>query len=127
MTLKMYQINDFPAFYEKVKSQKLPFKTSYKLALLANEVQKHVDYYQEQFRNLLLEYSKKDENGNPLPTEDGQGVLLVEETMNEAYSKLNELRDLDVEMSDVKFSPDDFGNIELTPEEMVVIFPFIEE
>jgi hypothetical protein len=47
--------------------------------------------------------------------------------MDEAYSKLNELRDLDVEMSDVKFSPDDFGNIELTPEEMVVIFPFIEE
>ena len=44
-----------------------------------------------------------------------------------ARSKLNELRTLDVEMSDVKFSPDDFGNIELTPEEMVVIFPFIEE
>lgn len=126
MTLKMYAITDFPSFYEKVKSQKLPFKTSYKIALLANEVQKHIDFYQENFRNLLMEYSKKDENGNPLPTEDGQGVLLAEETMNEAYIKLAELRELDVELSDTKFSVDDFGDIELSPEEMVIIMPFIE-
>ena len=127
MTLKMYQITDFPTFFEKVKNQKMSFKTSYKLTLLANKVQEHIDYYQEQFRNLLLEYSKKDENGNPLPTEDGQGVLLVEETMNEAYQKLGELRELDVEVPDSKFSPDDFGDVELSPMEMTIIMPFIAE
>jgi hypothetical protein len=73
-----------------------------------------------------MEYSKKDENGNPLPTDDGQGVLLIEETMNEAYSKLNELRELDVELPDTKFSVDDFDKLELSPIEMNVIFPFIE-
>lgn len=126
MTLKMYQLTDFPSFYEKVKSQKLSFKTSYRVALLANEIQKHINFYQESFRNLLMEYSKKDEEGNPVPTEDGQGVLLKEETMGEAYEKLAELRELDVELPDTKFSVDDFGNIELSPEEMVVIMPFIE-
>lgn len=126
MTLKMYAITDFPSFFTKVKSQKLPFKTSYKLTLLAQEIEKHIDFYQESFRNLLMEYSKKDEQGNPIPTEDGQGVLLVEETMNEAYTKLAELRELDVELPDTKFSVDDFGDIELSPEEMVVIMPFIE-
>ena len=127
MTLKMYQIIDFPAFFEKVKNQKMSFKTSYRLTLLANKVQEHIDYYQEQFRNLLLEYSKKDENGNPVSTEDGQGILLVEETMNEAYQKLAELRELDVELPDTKFSPDDFGDVELTPTEMIIIMPFIAE
>lgn len=126
MTLKMYQIIDFPTFYTKVKSQKLPFKISYKVALLANEVQKHIDFYQENFRNLIMEYSKKDEQGNLIPTEDGQGVLLSEETMQEAYAKLNELRELDVELPDTKFSPDDFDNIEISPEEMIIIMPFIE-
>ena len=72
----MYQLIDFPSFYTKVKSQKLPFKISYKIALLSQEVQKHIDFYQESFRNLLQEYGKKDENGNVMPTEDGQGVLL---------------------------------------------------
>lgn len=126
MTLKMYQIIDLPPFLEKVKSQKLPFKTSYRLAMFIQEVQKHIDFYQENFRNLLIEYSQKDENGNPMPTEDGQGVLLVEETMNEAYTKLAELRELDVELPDTKFSVDDFGDIELSPEEIFVIMPFIE-
>ena len=127
MTLKMYQIIDFPSFFEKVKSQKLPFKTSYRLTLLTQEVEKHINFYQEKFRELILEYSKKDENGNPVPTEDGSGVQLVEETMNEAYTKLSELRGLDVELPDVKFDIDSFGEVELSPEEMVVIMPFIEE
>ena len=127
MTLKMYQLTDFPSLFGKMKSQKLPFKTSYRLTILANEIQKHLDFYQENFRNLLMEYSKKDENGNPMPTNDGQGVLLVEETMNEAYAKLSELRELDVDLPDYKFSPDMFGDIELTPVEMNVILPFIEE
>lgn len=126
MTLKMSQITDFPSFFEKVKNQKMSFKTSYRLTLLANEIQKHIDFYQASFRNLLMEYGKKDENGNLLPTEDGQGILLVEETTNEAYTKLAELRELDVELPDTKFSLDDFGNIELSPVEMMVIVPFIE-
>lgn len=127
MTLKMYQIIDFPVFFEKVKNQKMSFKTSYRLTLLTQEIQKHIDFYQEKFRNLLLEYSKKDENGNPMPTEDGQGILLKEETMNEAHIKLNELRELDVELPDTKFSPEDFGNVELSPTEMAIVMPFIEE
>ena len=127
MTLKMYQIIDFPAFFEKVKNQKMSFKTSYRLTLLTNKVQEHINYYQEQFHNLILEYSKKDENGNPVPTEDGQGVLLKEETMGEAYAKLDELRELDVELPDAKFSPEDFGNVELSPTEMMIVMPFIAE
>ena len=125
MTLKMSQIIDFPSFFEKVKNQKMSFKTSYRLTLLANEIQKHIGFYQESFYKLLREYGKKDENGNLLPTEDGQGVLLIEETMNEAYTKLAELRDLEVELPDTKFSPDDFDNIELSPMEMMIIMPFI--
>lgn len=126
MITKITTITNFSSFFTKVKSQKLPFKTSYKLTLLAQEIQKHVDFYQEQFRNLIMEYSKKDEQGNPLPTKDGQGVLLAEETMSEAYAKLSELHDIDVELPDTKFSVDDFDKVELSPEEMLVIMPFIE-
>lgn len=126
MTLKMYEITDFPSFFTKVKSQKLSFKVAYKLTLLTKEIEKHIEFYQESFRNLLLEYSKKDEQGNPVSTEDGQGILLKEETMTEAYQKLGELRELDVELPDTKFSPNDFDNVEISAEEMMVIMPFIE-
>ena len=125
MNTKIHQLTDFPSLFEKLKSQKLTFKTSYRLTLLAKEIEKHITFYQENFRNLIMEYSKKDENGNPIPTDDGQGVKLVEETMAEAYQRLAELQDLDVELPDYKFSPDDFGDIELTPLEMNVLLPFI--
>ena len=127
MTIKMYEILDFPTFFTKVKSQKLPFKTSYRLTMIAQEAEKHINYYQEQFRDLLNEYGKKDEDGNFIPTEDGQGIRLIEERMHEAYEKINELRTLDVEFSNYTFSVDDFDNIELSPEEMIVIMPFIED
>ena len=125
--MKLYQVIDFPTVFAKIKNQKLPFKTSYQLTMLAREIEKHHAYYQEQFQSLLLEYSVKDENGNPKFTEDGQGILLVEETTDEAYSKLEELRGLDIELPEFKFSIDSFGDIELSPEEMAVLIPFIQD
>lgn len=127
MTLKMYQIIDFPAFYEKVKMQKLTFKVAYRLSMLAQEIEKHIVFYQEQFRLLLAEYGQKDEEGNLVPTPDNQGVLLIQETMQEAYQKLAELRDLDVELPDTKFSLSDFEKIELSADDVYLIIPFIEE
>ena len=127
MTLKMYEIVDFPSFFEKVRNQKLSFKTSYRLTILVGEIEKHINFYQESFRNLLNTYGKKDENGNIMPTADGQGIMLIEETIPEFNTKYNELRMLDVELPDVSFGVDEFGDTELTPMEVYTIKPFIKD
>lgn len=127
MQLKLYQMVDFPTVFMKIRDQNLPFKTSYRLTLLANRIQEHINFYQENFRKLVMEYSKKDENGNPLPTKDGQGILLLDDKINEAEQKITELRELDVELPDITFTPEDFGTIELTPMEMNILLPFIKE
>ena len=127
MKIKIEQLTNFSSFFSKIKSQKLPFKTSYHLSLLSTEIEKHTSFYQEQFRNLIFEYSEKDENGNPLPTEDGNGIKLVKETLIEAHSKLAELSALEAELPDTKFSLEEFNGVELSPEEMLAIIPFIEE
>lgn len=127
MTLKMYEIVDFPSFFEKVRNQKLSFKTSYRLTILAGEIEKHINFYQENFRNLLNTYGKKDENGNIMPTADGQGIMLIEETISEFNTKYSELRMLDVELPDVSFGVDEFGDTELTPMEVYTIKPFIKD
>lgn len=127
MVLKMQQIIDFPGFFEKVKSQKLPFKVAYRLTLLAKEIEKHINFYQESFRGLLLEFGKKDEDGNLVPTSDGQGIQLAPDSMDAAYEKLSELQELEVSLPDTKFSLSDFETVELSTEEIYVIIPFIEE
>ena len=62
-----------------------------------------------------------------MPTADGQGVMLIEETIPEFNTKYNELRMLDVELPDVFFGVDEFGDTELTPMEVYTIKPFIKE
>jgi hypothetical protein len=126
MQIKMHQILDFPNFYELVKNQKITFKTSYRLAMLAAEVEKQHNFYTEQFRTLLDQYGQKDAEGNLIPTDDGQGVKLVQETMEECFAKVNELRDLDITLPDCYFNLDDFDGIELTPTEVNAIIPFIK-
>ena len=127
MTIQMYKILDFPTIFEKVKHQKLPFKTSYQLTLLAQEMEKHINYYQEQFCSLLEEYGEKNEEGSLKTSEDGTGILINKEKQDEVYSKIMELRMLDVELPKIKLNIDDFGGVELTPEEMIVFMPFIGE
>lgn len=127
MILKMYQIIEFPYVFQKVKSFRLPFKTSYRLTLLAQEIEKHNYFYQEEFQKLINIYSEKDENGNPCPTSDGQGVRLMSDTMDEAYTKLGELRNLDVEIPDTTFKSEEFDNTELSPEDIMILMPFIKD
>jgi hypothetical protein len=127
MTLKMYQVVELPMFFNKIKQQKLPFKTAYQIALLMQEVDKHHSFYQEQYREILMEYGKKDEQGKFIQTTDGQGVMLVEETLDEAYAKFTELRDLDVILPDINFVAEAFEKVEFTPEEMMILLPFIKE
>ena len=127
MTLKMYELIDFPTFFEKVKNQPLSFKTSYRLTLLATEIEKHINFYQENFRNLLTTYGQKDENGELVRTEDGQGIKLIEDKITECNTKIVELRELDVELPDIKFDIEEFGDVVLTPIEVYTIKPFIKD
>lgn len=126
MTFKMYQILNFPTFFDKIKNEKLPFKTSYKLALLTQEMEKHINFYQEKFQELIQEYSQKDEQGNPKYSENGMNILLVHETEEEAYERINELRDIEVELPNITFTPEEFDKLELTVFEMAIILPFVQ-
>ena len=126
MIFKMYQILNFPTFFDKIKNEKLPFKTSYKLALLTSEMEKHISFYQEKFQELIQEYSQKDENGNPKYSENGMNILLIHETEEEAYERINELRDIEVELPNITFTPEEFDKLELTVFEMAIILPFMQ-
>jgi hypothetical protein len=126
MQLKMYQILNFPDFYALVKNQKITFKTSYRLAMLAAEIEKQHTFYMEQLHILLNTYGQKNEEGKLVLSEDGQGIELVQETMEECYAKVNELKDIDIMLPDFYFNLDDFDGIELTPTEVQAIIPFIK-
>jgi hypothetical protein len=127
MQIKISNILEFPSFFEKVKVQKIPFKTSYKLVTLAREIEKHYNFYLEEFNKLVNEYGETDENGNLVPINNGNGIKIVPEKLIECQIKLEELKNLEVDLPDVTFLPEEFESIELSPIEANAIMPFIKE
>lgn len=125
MTIKMSEIINFSYFYNEVKSAKLSFKVLYRLSNLAKAIDEKTVFYHEKLQEILQEYGQFDENGNIIPTEDGNGVKVRPGTEVECVSKINELQNLDVELPDIKFDIDEFGDIELTMEVFNLITPFL--
>ena len=127
MTIKLYEAVTLHNLFTKFQNLRLPFKTSHKIALMSSELSTHYSFYETKFRELINEYGKKDEEGNLMPTADGNGVLLMEDKISEANSKMTELADVEVTLKDYQFSVDDFGDTEMTPAEMNALLPFISE
>jgi ATP-dependent phosphoenolpyruvate carboxykinase len=57
---------------------------------------------------------------------NGNGFKVKEGTEIECSEKINELQNLDVELPDITFDIEDFGNIELTMEVFNIITPFLK-
>ena len=125
MILKMGEIINFNYFYNEVKDKKLSLKVLYKLSNLAKAIDEKTVFYREKFQEILKEYGEFDENGNLIPTEDGNGIKVKPGTEQECVNKINELQMLDVDMPDIKFDIDDFGNISMSLEIFNVITPFL--
>lgn len=127
MQTQMQQLLSFSEFYNEIKSQKLSIKTAYRLAQLNRAIENELQFYQDKVQSILQEYGEHDENGQLVPTEDGRGVKLMPGTEHKCYAAMAELQSLDVELPDIKFNIEEFGEATLSPEHMEAILPFIEE
>ena len=127
MKLKMQDILNFTTFCEAVRDKKLIIKTAYRLTKLAKAIDSELDFYREKLQTIINQYAQLDENGKPIPTEDGTGVKLRPETEAECYEAIYELQDLEVELPDIKFTFDEFDGIQLTTAQISAAMVFFEE
>ena len=105
----------------------LPMRTAYKLAKLQRAAEGDRDFYINKLNELIQIYSERGEDGTPLLTDDGNGVRIRKECLNEFETKVNALWNVEVDAPDLKFSLDEFDGLKLTIEEAGLLEPFIEE
>ena len=127
MQLKMQDILNFSSFYDSVKTQKITMKTAYHLAQLAKAIETELQFYREKLQNIITEYGEKDENGQPIAIENGGGIKLRPGSEQECVAAMQELQELEITLPDIKFNIKDFGDIELSVENVSAILPFMEE
>lgn len=127
-TVTMSQILTFRQHVGLFLNQKLALPVAYKLTKINNAVEKEAEFYQEKFNEIVDKYSKKDENGNVVFSEDGEQIMIQDDLIPECNQALEELMDLEIEINTFNLKIEDFGdNIECTPTDIDAIAPFLSE
>jgi hypothetical protein len=125
MKTQLQTILNFSQFYSLTTSQKLPIKVAYKLSRLATAIESEVTFYQTKFREILNEYCLVDDNGNYVPTDDGQGFKIQPGKEIECNQAMADLHSLEIELPDITFNIDEFDGLELRIQDLNGIMPFI--
>lgn len=129
MTLTLNEIIAATESYNKINKEKFSLKTSYKLARLFKDLEVEVKCYEEAIKNTILKYAKKDENGQPIINsgEKGDSVEISPEQQIECTKEIEELNNTPISINDYYFSLEDFGDFNVSIEEIKGLLPFIKD
>lgn len=128
MQISINNIVALKELYPELKKAKIPAKLAYKLVRIFDEVDKQAQIYATMFSEIINDCAQKDENGNPILTENGTQVALLEDKIQECGERMTELNALTVEV-DTKYTLtfEDLDQFEeLTLEQIKLLSPFIE-
>ena len=127
MKLKMRQIIEFQNFYNNIKNTKLPLKTAYKLNKLFIQANEELSFYQQKFAEIINNFGKRDENGELVYSSDKTSIEIEEARRDECLQKIEELQNLEVDISGIDFTIEELEGFNLTISEVECLMPFIKE
>ena len=107
----------------------MSFKVARQLVALRKKVDEEFDFYASEEKKLLDLYAKKNENGDPIVTEENRIQLKDEASAKAFLQKIAELRNSPVEgIEPVVLYEGDFCEVQAlpTPDEMIALEGFIE-
>lgn len=105
-------------------------KTAIKLLRLQRELENFYNSFNEVKDSTILKYAIKDENGEPKieTLEEGKTfVPVAPENRDKCTKELNEALEEEVDISDITFKTEDFGEDLIVVEELIGLLPFIAE
>lgn len=116
--MKIRKIVEATPALREIANQRLPMKTLYRVTRLIREIQPQLDFYDEQYQKLIVEYC----------TEDEGGFLLPVGSKTDFENALNELFDLDVEVNiePVSIPENEAENLRLSYNDICALEGFIE-
>ena len=122
----MEQIIDFRNNISFFADSSLPLKGAYKINKIRKDVEKEAEFYSEKFQEILDKYSKKDENGNMVFSEEGDQIMISDGMVDECNEALTNLQNLEVEINNYNLTIDDLGeDMQCTPDELEALMPFM--
>lgn len=111
---------------QELANTKMPAKKSFQILRMLKTVDTEYASIEEVQQNMLINYGKRDETGNFILNETGTGYL-IDDKNNEVFAKeMKEFLTSEIELDCMKITADFFDGIDLTPNQLLAIEPFIE-
>lgn len=122
--MKLYEILSLNSFYPSIKDKKFPLKTAYKFNRLMRRVEEEIEFYNSELAKIIESYAKR-ENGQYVYSHDKASIEVIEGKEEECNIKMFELKMLDIDLSEYSFELEELEGLDLTVDEMNIIFPLI--
>lgn len=106
-----------------VKEKTFNISTQYKFLKLKELLLPELEIYKEQMKN-VFQFFKKDENGEYIQHDGGYEIKDGETETCQKF--INNLNNLEIQISDIYFSLDELENLNLKLEELELLMPFIK-
>lgn len=108
-----------------LSESKIKGATAYKVGKLLKRLEEEFGYFNDARMGLINQYAVKDEEGNPI-VEDGN-YQINKEFINEFNEETNKLLQTEVSIDVAPIFVDDLSEVEITPQDMLLIEPFLTE
>ena len=126
--MKFFEAFQLLNIRDQIMNQRLPIKVSYKFIKFFSQLENEAKFFNTTLQQIIEEYGKKDEKGNFILTEDGQGVKIQDDKFNECMEKMNELNNLEVNFSYTpEFKLSELDSLELEMRYINLLIPYIKE
>ena len=126
--MKLAETFNFLELRNKITDKKMSIKTIYKFTRFFNQLESESKFFNETLQSIINIYGQRDENGEFILTDNGQGVKIKEDKFNECMERVKELNEVEIQLSYIpKFTLDELEGLELDFKEMELLIPYIEE
>lgn len=127
MTLTMAQGIELQNLLGRLRNEKISIKTAYKFNKVVDILEKELNFYNKQLSKIIDKYALKDENGQPVLSEDKTSIQIKEDKIEDCQREMNELSTITFDINDISFTLEELGNINLTILETRILMPLIKE
>lgn len=124
--MKINELLKFQEVYPMLAKTKFSIAVAYKISKISKYVEEELIFYQQELQKIIEEYGERNEDGSFKTTDDNTSIKIIPEKLQECIIKMNNLENLEIQESGVKFSLDELSELNLTPDEALGLFPFIE-
>lgn len=126
MKIKTGELLEINRVINELSDTKLNTILAYKIARILKKIALEIAVIEENRTKILMPYIEKDDEGQPI-INDNQTYNIIPETSAEMQKKLSEffMTEIDVDIPVLKL--EELDKIEVTPKQMEVILPIIEE